>query len=168
MTIELKIEFDEQQLAKLRRIPILLRLGPAERTLKAMAKPVLDRAKALVPNSRKPSPKDGIPSHDKQSAKAKARWPEQGKNNLGFVFRKGESGGYLVIGAKSPKGNTLNFDSSDKGREVRYWLNPNPGRIKRVEPSQRFMQRAFDQTRQAQISAGFNQLEKELRELNLG
>lgn len=167
MTIELRIEFDEQQLAKLRRIPILLRLAPAERTLKAMAKPVLDRAKALVPNSRKPNAQSGIPSHDKQSANTKAKWPEQGKNNLGFVYRKSESGGYLVIGAKSPKGNSLNFDASNKGRKVMLW-GRDSGRIKRVEPSQRFMQRAFDETRQAQITAGYNQLEKELRELNLG
>jgi len=167
MSVELRIEFDEQQLLKLRRIPILLRLEPAERTLKAMAKPVLDRAKALVPDSRKPSQKDGVPSKNKQSAKTKAKWPDQGKNNLGFVFRKSETGGYLVIGAKNPKGNTLNFDSSDKGRKVKYW-GKDTGRIKRVQPSERFMQRAFDETRQAQITAGFNQLEKELRELNLG
>jgi hypothetical protein len=167
MTIELRIEFDAHQIAKLMRIPILLRLTAAERTLKAMAKPVLARAKALAPDSSKPGP-NGVPSKTKQSANTRKKWPEQGKNNLGFVFRKSESGGYLVIGAKSPKGNTLNFDSSERGRKVRYWLNPPTGRIKRVPPSERFMQRAFDETRQEQMTAGFNQLEKEIRELNLG
>jgi hypothetical protein len=167
MSVEISIAFDEKALQQIRRIPVMLRLGPSERILKSMGRPILDRAKALVPDSRNPSPKDGIPSHDKQSANTKSKWPEQGKNNLGLIFRKTDRGGYLVIGAKDPKGNSLNFDSSQDGRQVVYWGRPS-GRIKRVPPSERFMQRAFDETRQAQVTAGFNQLEKELRELNLG
>jgi hypothetical protein len=169
MSVEIRIELDESAIAKLRRIPILLRLGPAERTLKAMAKPVLERAKAYVPDSRKPSntSRDGIPTKDKQSANTKKKWPEHAKNNLGFVYRKTDDGGYLVIGGKSPKANSLNFDSSKKGRKVMYW-GKDAGRVKRVPPSERFMQRAFDETKSAQHTAGFNQLEKELRELNLG
>jgi len=173
MTIELKIEFDEKQIEKLRRIPIMLRLGPAERTLKAMAKPILDRGKQLAPDSRKPSrnSKDGRPTRDKMSAKAKAKWPESARNNLGVIYRKGESGGYLVIGGKSPRANSLNFDSGKKTGSVRVLWDPTKTRTqprKYVPASERFMQRALDETRQAQITAGFNQLEKELRELNLG
>jgi hypothetical protein len=167
MTVELKIEFDEQQLAKLRRIPIMLRLGPAERTLKAMAKPIVAKAKAIAPDSNKPG-RDGVPTRNKWSQKIKqGRDGGHAKNHIGFIYRKGENGGYLVIGGRHPKANSFNFDASKKGRRVFYW-GKDSGKIKRIEPSERFMQRALDETRQAQITAGFNQLEKELRELNLG
>lgn len=168
MTVELKIEFDEQQIAKLLNIPLLLRLGPAERVLKAMAKPILSDAKQRAPDSSKPGRTTGTPSKDKQSKQAKKDWPDKGKNNLGFIFRKTDSGGYLVIGAKNPKGNTLNFDSAKNGRRHVLWGKSSLLALRRIEPSERFMQKALDETRQAQITAGNNQLEKELRGLNLG
>lgn len=162
MSIELKIEFDEQMLAKLRRIPILLQLGPAERVLKAMAKPIVEKAKAIAPNSSRSG------TRNLWSKKMRAgRDAGHASQHIGFVYRKGENGGYLVIGGKHPKANSFNFDANKKGRRVFYW-GKDSGKIKRVEPSQRFMQRALDETRQAQISAGFSQLEKELKELNLG
>jgi hypothetical protein len=166
MTVELKLELNEQAIQQLRRIPVLLRLGPAERTLKAMAKPIVDRAKAIAPSSvksgsRKKWGKNKTAKFDPSSwAKNEAR------NNIGFVYRKGENGGYLVIGGKSPNANSLNFDAG-KRRRVFYW-GKDAGRTKRVEPSERFMQKALDQTKSAQESAGFRQLEKELKELKLG
>jgi hypothetical protein len=161
MSMELKITFDESQLAKLMKIPLLMRLGPAERILKAMAKPIVVRAKAIAPNSRTSG------TRDKMSSETKAKWPESGKNHIKMIYRKGDGGGYLVIGASDPLGNSLNFDSSSRGRKVFYW-GKDSGKVKRVEPSQRFMQKAFDETKSAQISAGNAQLEKELKELNLG
>jgi hypothetical protein len=161
MSMELKITFDESQLAKLMKIPVLMRLGPAERILKAMAKPIVVRAKAIAPNSRTSG------TRDKMSSETKAKWPESGKNHIKMIYRKGDGGGYLVIGASDPLGNSLNFDSSSRGRKVFYW-GKDSGKIKRVEPSQRFMQKAFDETKSAQISAGNAQLEKEMKELNLG
>jgi hypothetical protein len=161
MSMELKITFDESQLAKLMKIPLLMRLGPAERILKAMAKPIVVRAKAIAPNSRTSG------TRDKMSSETKAKWPESGKNHIKMIYRKGDGGGYLVIGASDPLGNSLNFDSSSRGRKVFYW-GVDSGKIKRVEPSQRFMQKAFDETKSAQISAGNAQLEKEMKELNLG
>jgi len=161
MSVEIKITFDESQLAKLMKIPVLMRLGPAERILKAMAKPIVVRAKAIAPNSRTSG------TRDKMSSETKAKWPESGKNHIKMIYRKGDGGGYLVIGASDPLGNSLNFDSSSRGRKVFYW-GKDSGKIKRVEPSQRFMQKAFDETKSAQISAGNAQLEKEMKELNLG
>jgi hypothetical protein len=168
MSVELKIEFNEAQLQQLLKIPVLLRLGPAERTLKAMAKPILVHGKAHAPDSHKPNKNNGTPSHDKQSKKAKKDWPEQGKNNLGVVFRKTDSGGYLVIGAKKPKGNTLNFDSAKGPRRHVLWGKTTLIRQRYTPPSERFMQKALDETKSAQESAGFAQLEKELRELKIG
>jgi hypothetical protein len=161
MSMDLKIEFDESQLAKLMRIPLLMRLAPAERVLKAMAKPVIAKGKAIAPNSRSSG------TRAKMSKEASGRWTEEGRNHLGFVYRKTDSGGYLVMGAKDPKGNSLNFDASDTGRKVKYW-GKDAGKVKRVEPQDRFMQRAADETRPAQITAGNAQLEIEIRSLNLG
>jgi len=166
MSMDLTITFDESQLAKLMKIPLLMRLGPAERILKAMAKPIVVRAKAIAPDSRVASGSNG-PTRDKMSANTKAKWPESGKKHIRMIYRKGDGGGYLVIGANDPLGNSLNFDSSNKGRKVFYW-GVDSGKIKRVEPSQRFIQKAFDETKAAQISAGNAQLEKEMKELNLG
>ena len=161
MSIELRIDFDESQLAKIMQIPLLLRLAPAERILKAMAKPIVAKAKAIAPDSRKSG------TRKRMSKKTDAKWPETGRNHIGFVYRKSEGGGYLVIGGKSPKANSFNFDSSKKGRKVVYW-GRSSGLVKRVEPSERFMQKAFDTTRAAQISAGNAQLEKECKELQIG
>ena len=161
MSMELKITFDESQLAKLLKIPVLMRLGPAERILKAMAKPIVVRAKAIAPDSRTSG------TRDKMSAETKAKWPESGKTHIRMIYRKGDGGGYLIMGASDPLGNSLNFDSSSRGRKVFYW-GKDSGKIKRVEPSQRFMQKALDETKSAQVSAGNAQLEKEMKELNLG
>ena len=161
MSMEISIAFNESAIAQLKKIPVLMRLGPAERILKAMGKPIAARAKAIAPDSRTSG------TRDKMSANTKAKWPESGKNHIRMIYRKGDGGGYLVIGANDPLGNSLNFDSSNKGRKVFYW-GVDSGKIKRVEPSQRFMQKAFDETRSAQVSAGNAQLEKEMKELNLG
>lgn len=166
MSVEISIAFNESAIAQLKKIPLLMRLGPAERILKAMAKPIVVRAKAIAPNSRASSGKDG-PTRDKMSSETKAKWPESGKNHIKTIYRKGDGGGYLVIGADDPLGNGLNFDASDRGRKVFYW-GVDSGKVKRVEPSQRFMQKAFDETKSAQVSAGNAQLEKEMKELNLG
>ena len=166
MTVELKIEFNDQAIQQLRRIPILLRLGPAERTLKAMAKPVVDRAKAIAPSSVKSGSRKKW-GKNKTAKFDPASWAQnEARNNIGFVYRKGENGGYLVIGGKSPNANSLNFDSG-KRRKVFYW-GRDAGRVKRIEPSERFMQKAMDQTKSAQESAGFKQIEKELKEMQLG
>ena len=161
MSMELKITFDESAITQLLKIPVLMRLGPAERILKAMAKPIVVRAKAIAPDSRTSG------TRDKMSAETKAKWPESGKTHIRMIYRKGDGGGYLIMGASDPLGNSLNFDSSSRGRKVFYW-GKDSGKIKRVEPSQRFMQKAFDETKSAQVSAGNAQLEKEMKELNLG
>lgn len=167
MTVELKIDFSESQLAKLLKIPLLLRLGPAERVLKAMAKPIVAHAKPIAPSSVKSGTRKKWGKNKTEKFDPSSWAQNEARNNIGFVFRKGENGGYLVIGGKSPNANSLNFDSSGKGRRVFYW-GKDTGRVKRVEPSERFMQKALDETRSAQESAGFKQLEKELKELNLG
>lgn len=166
MSLEISIAFDKSAIERLKQIPVLMRLAPAERILKAMAKPIVSRGKSLAPRSRVSSGDSG-PTRNKMSAKAKAKWPEEGSKHIRFVYRKGENGGYVVIGGDDPMANSFNFDGSEKGRRVFYW-GKDQGRVKRVEPSQRFMMKAFVETRAEQVSAGNAQLEKELRELKIG
>jgi hypothetical protein len=166
MSLEIEIHFDEAQIKKLLDIPLHLRLGPAERVLKAMAKPVVDKAKAIAPSSiksgnRKKWGKNKTKHFDPASWSA-----TESAKHIGYVYRKTERGGYLVVGGKSPASNKLNFDSG-KPRKVMYW-GKDAGKTKRIDPKDRFMQRAFDETRSQQISAGNTQLEKELKELNFG
>lgn len=162
MTLSIEIKFEQAQLDKLMQIPLLMRLGPSERVLKAMAKPVVAKGKAIAPSSR--------------ASGTRKKWSKKYKNNqayqndsgqhIGYVFRKNNGGGILVIGGKHPQANKQNFDAG-KDRKVMYW-GKDSGKVKRVDPKDRFMQRAFDETRAEQITAGNAQLEKELKELRIG
>jgi len=172
MSLEIEIHFDEAQIKKLLDIPLHLRLGPAERVLKAMAKPVVDKAKAIAPSSklsgtRKKWGKNTTYGKGGKVVFDPVKWAadDSGKH-IGFVYRKNERGGYLVVGGKGEKAAKLNFNHGET-RKVMYW-GKDSGKTKRIDPKDRFMQRAFDETRSQQISAGNSQLEKEIRELNFG
>ncbi len=161
MSIEISIGFDEIMLRKIREIPLLFRLGASERILKAMAKPIVTKAKEIAPNSRTSG------TRAKMSKKTNAKWPESGRNHIGFVYRKNERGGYLMIGAKDPYANSFNFDSSDDGRPVMYW-GRSSGRTKRVDPKERFMMRAYLSSMSQILIEGKAQLEREVKELKIG
>lgn len=162
MSLEIEIHFDEAQIKKLLDIPLHLRLGPAERVLTAMAKPVVAKAKAIAPSSRQ----SGTRKKWSQKYKNNAAWQNDSGSHIGYVYRKTERGGYLVVGGKHPQANKLNF-SHGKPRNVVYWGKP-AGITKRIDPKDRFVQKAFDETRSQQIAAGNAQLEKEIKELNFG
>jgi len=162
MSMKLEIHFDESQIQKLLKIPLYLRLAPAERVLKAMAKPVVQRAKAIAPSSVA----SGTRRKWSQKYKKNQAWQISSGKHIGIVYRKTERGGYVVIGGKHPEANKLNF-SHGKDRRVFYW-GKDAGKTVRIPPSERFMQKALDETRPQQIAEGNKQLEKELKELNLG
>ncbi len=172
MSLEIEIHFDEAQIKKLLDIPLHLRLGPAERVLTAMARPVVAKAKAIAPSSRRsgtrkkwakqisPNPQTDPPFDPQKWAQT-----DSGKH-IGYVYRKRDNGGYLVIGGKGKDAFKQNFDAGES-RKVMYW-GRDSGTTKRIPPKERFMQKAFDETRSQQISAGNAQLEREIRELNFG
>ena len=162
MSMELTIAFDDNAVKRLQQIPAMMRLGPAERILKAMAGPIVAKAKAIAPSSVASG------SRKKQSKTTAGKWSgREGRKHIGYVYRKSNRGGYLVIGGKDPYANSFNFDASTEGRRVFYW-GKDSGRTKRINPSERFMQKAFDETREQQVSAANKQLEKELKEMQLG
>jgi len=162
MSLDIELTFDESQLQKLMEIPLLLRMKSAERVLKAMGKVVVARGKALAPSSRKSGTRDKW----SQKYKKNAAYQNDSGRSIGYVFRPTEQGGYLVIGGIYPLANKQNFEAGTK-RKVLYW-GRDSGKVKRIDPKERFMTKAFDETRQEQITAGNKQLEREAQELNFG
>ena len=167
MSLKLEVSFDEAMLAKIMQIPLLMRLGPSERVLKAMAKPIVTKAKAIAPNSQVGKGKEG-PTREKWSKKYKdnAAWQISSGRHIKTKYLKNNKGGVLIVGGDHPKANKLNFEAGTQ-RKVFYW-GVDSGKVKRINPTERFMQRAFDETKAAQQTAGYAQLEKEIKELKLG
>jgi len=166
MSLSLTLDLDEAMIAILIQVPLHLRLAPAERVLKAMAKPIVEKAKSIAPSSRK----SGERNRWGKKYKGDASYQNDSGQSIGFVFRKTETGGYLVIGGKHPQAGKQNYDAG-KDRTIKLWGNnpvKYPIRVKRIEPKDRFMHRAYDETRDAQLSAGFKQLETEIKELKIG
>lgn len=162
MTLEIQITFDEAQIQKLLEIPLLMRLGPAERVLKAMAKPVIERAKSIAPSSRQ----SGTRKKWSKKYKDNPNYQEDSGKHIGMKYIKTERGGLMIVGGKYPRANKQNYEAGDK-RKIVYW-GKKTSKIKRINPSERFMQKAFDETKQEQITAGNEQLTKEMKELSLG
>jgi hypothetical protein len=162
MTLDIQITFDEAQIQKLLKFPLLMKLGPAERVLKAMAKPVIDRAKAIAPSSRR----SGTRKKWSRKYKDNAAYQEDSGRHIGKRFIKTERGGLIIVGGIYPRANKQNYEAGDK-RKIVYW-GKKTSKIKRINPKERFMQKAFDETRTQQVTAGNEQLEKEIRELGNG
>jgi hypothetical protein len=156
MTLEIQINFDEAQVEKLLQIPLLMRLAPAERVLKAMAKPVIDRAKSIAPSSRR----SGTRKKWSKKYKDNPNYQEDSGKYIGMKYIKTERGGLMIVGGKYPRANKQNYEAGDK-RKIVYW-GKKTSKIKRINPSERFMQKAFDETRTQQVTAGNEQLEKEM------
>jgi hypothetical protein len=162
MTLEIQVTFDEAQIQKLLEIPLLMKLGPAERVLKAMAKPVIERAKSIAPSSRR----SGTRKKWSKKYKDNPNYQEDSGKHIGMKYIKTERGGLMIVGGKYPRANKQNYEAGDK-RKIVYW-GKKTSKIKRINPSERFMQKAFDETKQEQITAGNEQLTKEMKELSLG
>lgn len=156
MTLEIQINFDEAQIEKLLQIPLLMRLGPAERILKAMAKPVIERAKSIAPSSRR----SGTRKKWSKKYKNNPNYQEDSGRHIGMKYIKTERGGLMIVGGKYPRANKQNYEAGDK-RKIVYW-GKKTSEIKRINPSERFMQKAFDETRTQQVTAGNEQLGKEM------
>ena len=163
MSLNIQVTFDENMIASLMRIPELLRLGPADRCLGAMAKPVVARAKALAPSSRK----SGSRRKWSQKLKGDAKWSGiDSGSHIGAKVAKHNNGARVFIGAQYPKGNKQQFGASPKGRKVFYWGRDAGKVMQRENPY--FLQKAYDETKAAQINAFNAQFAKEIKELKIG
>jgi hypothetical protein len=169
MSLKIEIKFDENELKKLAKIPEFVRFQAGDRALRAMGKPVLEKALLLAPSSRQVAPMSNSnkPSREKWGKKYKtdSKWQIDSGKELGQKVAKVQNGSILFVGANYPRGNKQQFNSSPKGRKEVFWGRPQ-GTI--YKPPVRFMQRAFDETRSAQNSAFIRSLERSLRSMNLG
>ena len=162
MSIKIEFTFDEKQIEQLMQIPELLRLKPAERCLIAMAKPVVERAKALAPSSRVTG------TRNKWSAKLKndAKWQIDSGKHMGSKTVRHNKGARVYIGAKWPNGNKQQFDAKADGRRHILW-GRDTGRL-RPRPRPHFLQKAYDETKSQQLKAFQDQLAIEIKELRVG
>jgi len=161
MSLKIEIKFSEAELKKLAKIPEFVRYQAADKALKAMAKPVMDKAKSIAPSSK------ATGTRKKWSAKYKAdsKWQIDSGKEISSKVAKVSHGSILYVGARFPTGNKQQFNASPDGRKEVFWGRPQ-GTI--YKPPERFMQKAFDETRSAQQSAFVASLEASVKELNLG
>jgi hypothetical protein len=162
VSIEINIEFNENMIRSLERIPALLRVDAGDRCLRAMAKPVVERAKQLAPSSRQ----SGSRKKWSQKLKGDAKWNVDSGRHIAAKVSKLQRGVRVYIGASFPKGNKQQFDASPKGRRMFFW-GKDSGRIKQ-RPNPHFLKKAFDETKSQQIEAFNTQLKAELQEMKLG
>ena len=156
MSLSIEFTIDEALMRQLDRIPELIRLGPMDRCLTALARPVVAKAKQLAPSSRSTG------SRRKWSEKLKndPKWAIDSGKHMSSKVHKGNKVTMVYIGAKCPKGNKQQFWANPKGKRA--------GRKVIQRPDPHFLQKAFDETRSQQVAAFNAQLAKELKELGLG
>lgn len=129
-------------------VPILERHGVADKTLRAGAAPVVQRARRLAPRSNQDD-------RDKRSAKQKASadWNFPLWKTIKQVVRKYDADGFAVVGPEYPKGNKAYFNTSPDGRIRKLWGHL-PKSLSVIVPQIRnWIVRAFDETREAQLGA---------------
>jgi hypothetical protein len=184
MSLKIELKFDESQLKQLEKIPIHVRINAADDCLEAMSKEVLRKAYAYAPRSVS----TGTRLKWSKKYSTSAKWRVNSGEHLGSKIKKNNKGALAYIGAKYPKGNKQQF-SAPKAEQRGHYLWGKPGQtivttsrsgkqytyVRKTEgqmlkfpASQRFIQRAFDETKPQQLSAFYKALEKSLQELKLG
>ena len=165
---DLKIEIDPKALAALENIPAMFIFKVADVAMKAAAKPVIDKAKSIAPSSRQSYGTNG-PTRKKWSRKYKtnAAYQNDSGKEIGVKVLKSSRGAIAYVGAKYPLGNKQQFNDSGsgKGRRVVYWGKPQGTIYRRKE---RFLQRAYDETRNEQTTAFIAAAEAEVAKVNFG
>jgi len=161
MKLDYKVTFNETLIAGIAKIPSHFVAEGAEKILKAMARPIIIRAKQIAPSSR------ATGDRNKWSNKYKLNpaWQGDSGQHLGYKFRRSDGGGILIIGGVSPDANKLNFNHG-KGRHVFFW-GVDQGYSKVYRREDRFMLKAMDETKTQQLIAGNLQLETELGKVAL-
>ena len=184
MSLKIELKFNESQLKQLEKIPIHVRINAADDCLEAMSREVLRKAYAYAPRSVSTGTRLKWSKKYRSSAKNRLNSGE----HLGWKIKKNNKGGLAFIGGKDRKGNKQQF-SAPKAEERGHYFWGKPGQTIRTTSrsgnqytyvrkkdgkmlnfpaSQRFIQRAFDETKPQQLSAFYKALEKSLQELKLG
>jgi len=127
-----------------------------------MAEPIMVKARAIAPDSQ-----TGERTRSKWSKLMLQKgWAKYSSREwIRAKSMRYENVGVLIVGGQSHQGNKLNFDSGEDGRDVVYW-GKYARILKRIPPEQRFMQRAYDETKGNQYAAGVYKLQKEVEAYN--
>lgn len=159
--MNLEIKINEAEIAKLAKIPVWLQLNAIDKALKAMATPIIAKAKAIAPSSRETGTRQGWSAKYKNDPK----WQIDSGREIGSKTVKTKNGAIAFVGVRHPRGNKQQFNQAKDGREVVYW-----GRRTglRYRPPYRFMDRAFDETRSQQDSAFVASIQSSFGSMNLG
>ncbi len=162
MSLKVKVEMDFRALEMLERIPQMLQFAVADKVMPAMAKPVVARAKELAPSSRESG------TRKKWSAKYKTnnKWQVDSGRHMSSKTVRYDRGAIVYVGATYPTGNKQQFNSnSERGRREVLW-GKSTGRV--YKPKERFIQKAYDETRDAQFRAFEAELINQIKEMRIG
>jgi hypothetical protein len=184
MTVKIELTFNTEQLKKLEQIPLMVRVQAADHCLHAMAEPVVEKAFRLAPRSLS----TGTRLKWSKKLARSARWRINSGEYLGLKVIKHNKGGVVYIGAKYPKGNKQQFSVPKKEQRTHYrWGKPGQ-EIQTVSragnkytytrqmkektlqfPTQdRFIQKAFDETKSQQLAAFNKAFANVIKGLNFG
>ena len=157
--MDIEVTINPQALGMLDQLNGLVYNAIVESCMPAMAKPIIVKATAIAPSSRKGTTING------KSGPTRAKWgknatrnPKTGKVNFDpVVWAKDDSGQHvtyrvrkysspiLIVGTKYPQGNKQQFLVPKSGSKIHYYWGKKP-RTQILPVNRRFMFRAYDET----------------------
>ena len=166
--MEIKITLDQKALDLIDQIPIMIRYKCVDQALKAMAKPIVERAKAIAPSSRKSGSRKKWGKNKTKHFDPAAWAQDDSGKHISSKVKRTQRGGILFVGATHPRGNKQQFLTPKAEQKIQYFWGK-PGQIitrrgatfvNRTSPkvvqlprAKRFIQRAFDETIGSQRAA---------------
>lgn len=166
MSVSIKIEMDETQIRMMNAALAKFQFGVVDKAVKAMTKPIIEKAKAIGPNSRRSGTRKkwGKKTTPKFNPGVWAR--DESSKHIASKILRTSRGAWIVVGGSYPRANKLNFNSNhDKGRKEVLWGRVS-GRMWKAPDD--FMKRAYDETKSSQMSSFNTALAEALREAGLG
>jgi hypothetical protein len=164
--LEISFTLDVAAMRRIANAAQLVQSKVAREVLTAMGDVVEARGKRLAPRSTQTH------TRDKWGKKYKSnpRYQNNSADSIGKKYLPGKTGGIIIVGGLHPKANKMNF-TQGKSRVIKLWgrapVNYVP-HVKVYTRADRFMQVAYDETKLQQAQAGHTELEKQIKELNLG
>lgn len=154
--VTVSVEGEERILSLLEQLPVLVRAsgGPLDKAVKKAANIVAVKARQLAPDGEK-----GERTRDKQSKKTKAKWTGKLKRTIRVKLVKYERASWAIVGPKSPEGNMAHFNQEKPRRNV-LWGKATA--IKQIRIERNWITKAFDDTKQQQLTAMESSLKSDI------
>lgn len=160
--MNIEVTFNESQLELLESIPMLVQFAVADKCMKAMVAPIAERAKSILPSSQS----TGTRKKWSKKYKQNPAWQINSGRHVGAKVVKYQRGATAYVGPTYPRGNKQQFNANkERGRRVFYW-GKDAGIV--YIPDERPMQRAYDETKDSQMTAFMSTLTQEIAEISRG